>query len=133
MNTLKSLVLPAAILMMAGGCATSELTGDSRGLARRTDRRVTLEVDNNHWSDVIVYAVRYGTRVRLGDVRSMSHQTLRLPRSYVNGAGPLQLLLRPLASGPGVTLAPIIVRPGQRIALTVQNRLQISSFSILPN
>ncbi len=132
MNTLKSLVLPAAILMMASGCATSGSTRISREPARRVDGQVTLEVENNNWSDVIVYIVRYGTRVRLGEVRSMSRRTLRLPRSYTTGAEPLQVMLRPLGSRQGFALDPIPVRPGERIALTVQNHLQISSFWVLP-
>ncbi len=131
MNTFKSLVLPAAILMMASGCATSGSTRTSWEAARRVDRQVTLEVDNNNWSDVIVYLVRYGHSVRLGRVRSMGRETLRVPRGYTVGVAPLRVLLRPFGSKEGVELDPISVQPGQRIALTVQNHLQISSIFIV--
>lgn len=116
---------------MASGCATSGSTRTSWESVRRVDRRVTLEVDNNNWSDVIVYVVRYGNPVRLGRVRSMGRETLRVPPVYTTGAAPLRILLRPFGSKEGVELDPITVQPGQRIALTVQNHLQISSFFIL--
>lgn len=131
MKTLRNLVFPAAILMIAGGCATSGWTETSRGAAPTAAEAVTLEVDNNHWSDVIVYVVRYGTRTRVGEVRSMSRRVIRLPRSVVAGGAHLQLQLRPLGSNQGFLLDPIMVQPGQRIALTVQNHLAISSYMIL--
>ena len=132
MSTLRSLVLPTAIMMIVGGCATSGWTETSRKTAPRADGAITLEVDNHNSSDVIVYLVRYGTRVRLGEVRSMSRRTIRLPRSYTTGSEPLQVMLRPLGSRQGFALDPISVRPGERVALTVQNHLQISSFWVLP-
>ncbi len=133
MNTFKSLVLPAAILMMASGCATSGSTRTSWESPRKVNRQVTLEVDNNNWADVTVYLIRYGTAVRLGRVRSMGRETLRVPAMHTAGAAPLQILLRPLGAREGVRLDPIFVQPGQRIALTLQNRLQISTYFRLSN
>lgn len=131
MITLRTLVLPAAILMIASGCATNGWTETSRRASPRADEAVTLEVNNNNWSDVIVYVVRYGTRTRVGEVRSMSSRAIRLPQSLVASDGLLHLQLRPLGSNQGFLLGPITVQPGQRIALTVQNHLAISSYMIL--
>lgn len=133
MSTLKSLVLPAAIIMIVGGCATSGWTETSRKTAPRADGAITLEVENHNASDVIVYLLRYGSKTRVGEVRSMSRRAIRLPRSFVASGGPLQLQLRPLGSNQGYLLDPIMVQPGQRIALTVQNHLPISSYMILSN
>ena len=120
MSTLRNLVLPAAILMIASGCATSGWTETSRRAARRADEAVTLEVDNNNWSDVIVYIVRYGSRTRVGEVRSMSRRAIRLPRSFLASAGQLQLQLRPLGSNQGFLLDPIM-DPSESYALAVES------------
>jgi hypothetical protein len=101
-------------------------SGGSSGVAAEP----TVRVQNQNWSDVVVYAVRGGRRHRLGMVTSMSSARFRLPRGLAMGSGDLQLVVDPIGSSRGFTSQPIHVGNGQDIALSVQNHLPMSTVSL---
>ena len=100
--------------------------GSSTGLMAES----TIRVQNQNWSDVVVYAVRSGRKHRLGMVTSMSSARFRLPRGLALGAGDLRLVADPIGSNRSFTSEPIHLGTGQEVALSLQNHLPMSTVSV---
>ena len=135
MKAIRTLAAAVAAVLTLGACASSG--GGAGAVPARIDgpRGVeasapTIKVDNRNWADVVVYAMRGGSRVRLGMVTSMSTQTFRVPRSLLTGSDNLRLLVDPIGSSQGYVSEAILVRPGQQIAFNVQNHLSMSSVAV---
>jgi hypothetical protein len=109
---------------------TAAAGGSATGSSSRLTAEPTIRVQNQNWSDVVVYAVRSGRRHRLGMVTSMSSARFRLPRGLAMGTGELQLVADAIGSSRGFTSGPIHVSNGQEIALNVQNHLPMSTVSV---
>ena len=93
-------------------------------------RAATVEVSNQNWADVTVYAVQTGVRQRLGTVTSMSTTVFRVPPTMAAGTGELRLVIDLLGSRQVHVTEPFFIGPGQRAVLRVQNHLAISSLSV---
>ncbi len=110
--------------------STRAASGGSAEGSSRLTAEPAVRVQNQNWSDVVVYAVRSGRRHRLGTVTSMSSARFRLPRGLAMGSGDLQLVADPIGSSRGFTSGPIHVSDGQEVALSVQNHLPMSTVSV---
>lgn len=93
-------------------------------------RAASVVVRNDNWSDVVVYALRLGTRQRLGSVVSMTTERLRLPPGVLAGGDGLRLMVDLIGSRETYTTEVVTVLPGDRVELRVQNHLAISSVSV---
>ena len=91
---------------------------------------ILLRVDSHHWSDVTVYAVRDGIRLRLGTVSAASSATFRVPPHLLNLAGELQLVGDPLGGGKPIHMEPVYIRPGGLAEWTLESGLQHSSLGV---
>jgi hypothetical protein len=87
-------------------------------------------VENYNWMDVVVYAVQGNTRMRLGEVTSMTGADFRLPSRFLAGADNIRLLVDPIGSTEGYETDGILVHDGERVSFNVQNALQFSSLSV---
>lgn len=127
MLTARTLFMLAGIALVAPGCSSS---------ARPTngplphDAQTTVQVSNQNWSDMVVYALSNGLRVRLGTVTSMSARRLAVPRHLLTGSGEFRLAVDPIGSPQGFITQPMQVYPGSRIEFVIQNNLPISSYSV---
>jgi hypothetical protein len=114
-----------------GGCARTVGTGGAEdALAASEAAAVRIRVENHNWLDVNVYAVRNGTRYRLGTVTSMTKQMFRLPVAMVAQSGEFRLLVDPIGSSEVYFTEPLLVTPGQEIDWNVENHLALSSYRI---
>jgi hypothetical protein len=86
-------------------------------------------VTNNNWLDVGLYAVRGGSRERLGIVRSFETQAFELPPHFLAASG-LRLYVDLIGSRQSYQTDRIPVSPGQLIELVVQERLAQSHYSV---
>jgi hypothetical protein len=127
----RSLAIAAAVVAAVGstGCA-SGAGGMFLDDEPATREHTTLTVDNNNWAQVTIYVVRSGMRTRLGQVGAMKSETFRLHPTLVSGTGEMHIVARPLASRHAFTSQRVIVSPGQRIELRLENNLNLSSFSV---
>jgi hypothetical protein len=91
-----------------------------------------VEVTNHNCLDINVYAVRSGTRMRLGTVRSMARSTFRVPESALSMGGRIRLMADPIGSPRGLLTEPILVQRGDRIEWQVENSLPLSHYSVRP-
>lgn len=90
---------------------------------------ITLDVENHNWSDMAVYSVVHGTRHRLGTVSTAGHEVFRLPSTVVGTRG-VQILLRPIGGGGQFLTDQIMVNPGEKIELRIENHLPLSAWRV---
>lgn len=114
--------------MLCGACAQRN-TGPAD--ANSAAAASTLVVENNKWLDVNVYAVRNGTRQRLGTVASLQSERFRLPNWVTVGAAELRLLIDPVGSEQMHLTEPIMVTRGSSIMFKVADYLPLSAYSVL--
>lgn len=137
MHALKTLAAAVAASLTLGACAAG---GNATGAMRLPDgpspghsatpaaEPATLKVSNYNWMDVVVYAVQGGTRVRLGQVTTMSTASFRIPNRMVNNSvQTVRLMVDPVGSTEGWQSDGISVRSGQQVQFNVQNSLAFSS------
>ncbi|MBX6364276.1 MAG: hypothetical protein IRZ00_10450 [Gemmatimonadetes bacterium] len=89
-----------------------------------------MRVANHNWLDVDVYAVREGTKYRLGTVTSMTAQVFRLPSGLATPSGDFQLLVDPIGSNEVFVTEPLLVAPGQLVDWSIENHLALSSYRV---
>ncbi|CAN5626629.1 hypothetical protein BH23GEM6_BH23GEM6_03600 [soil metagenome] len=117
----------AALILLMSACSTRG--SDTIPMPREyTDTRV--EVTNNNWSAMRVYAVRGTSRFRLGTVTSMDTQVFRLPRAFSGASGEIRLIADPIGSHEMHVTPNINVAPGQMLSFQIENYLPISSLFI---
>jgi hypothetical protein len=122
-------VFAAAIAL--GACAPAMSRGwNGEEEYAEADAAASVKVTNNGWSDVDMFLLRGSSRIRLGMVTSMSSQRFTVPASFLNGASDLRLHAHPIGGFNDFQTQPLLVSPGQQISLTLQNNLNLSSYSI---
>lgn len=120
----------AVALIGAGGCASAQPYDVSMFGEATADQGATLRVMNNNWSDMTIYAVRGGMRIRLGRVGGMSTGELRIPSGVMASSAPLRFLASPLASNRNFLSQVVAAVPGQRINLHLESNLNLSTFTV---
>lgn len=124
---LRGTLLMAFAGLLVVGCSPTEA---GPGTIAPADPATTVEVFNNNWMDINVYAVRAGARIRLGTVESMSRQTFRLPASTITTAGMIRLLADPIGSRRSHVTDGIVVQQGDRISWNLENSLPLSHYTV---
>jgi len=114
----------AGLMMGAGACATHH---DSS--AAQPPERVAVTVKNSNWMDMDVFAVRGGTRARVGSVTGLTTATFRVPANFAPD-GILQFMVDPIGSDATYVTDKIVVSPGQRVELTIGTVLRMSTFAV---
>lgn len=117
----------AVVGLLATGCASTEALPASTSAPGGT---TMVEVFNNNWLDVTVYAVASGTRMRLGTVGSMTRVAFRLPDSTLSSARPIRLVAAPIGSRLTHVTDGILVQRGDRIEWNLENALAMSHYSV---
>lgn len=118
----------AVVLLLA---AIAGCTGKSEGArdALRDQTLATIQVRNNNWQDINVFAVRNGSRHRLGMVTTNTTKEFRLP-AVLAATGELRLLVDIIGSSSTWLTQEIHVSSGDRLQFRVQNHLALSHFMI---
>ncbi len=78
-----------------------------------------VQVQNQGFSDMVVYAVNGAQRIRLGLVNGNSTQTFTIPRHLVRGAGPIRFLADPIGGNRTPVSEELTVQPGDTVTLTI--------------
>lgn len=79
----------------------------------------TVRVENRAWSEMTIYAMAGGQRVRLGSVAASSTAVLRIPPGVVGMGRSLTFVADPLGSDRTSSSFEIYVRPGEEITLVI--------------
>ena len=130
MTALKKLIAPVTSVVLATGCAIHgkgswEVQEDWKDI-----QPATVEVQNDYGTDVDVHVIHFGNRTRLGYVKGLATRSLRLPRYMVTTTGTVQIQVIPRGSTEEFRTEPIVVKSGDRIAVTIKHHIQISSYKV---
>jgi hypothetical protein len=78
-----------------------------------------VQVENQGFTDMVVYAINGGQRVRLGLATGNSTKTFTLPRYLTTGAGAIRFLADPIGGNRTPVSEEMTVRPGDLVTLTI--------------
>ena len=79
----------------------------------------TVRVENLGFSDMVIYAIRGGQRVRLGMATGNSTKTFTVPAYLTAGAGPIRFLADPIGADRAPISEEMSVQPGDLVTLTI--------------
>ena len=123
-GTIAAVALVAAVALPGNLFAQSE----ARAADIRTEEKISVHVDNGHWLDVRVYAVREnGARDRIGTVTSFTSSKLELPRWMTSSISQIQLVAAPIGSTQRYSAPPVLVSVGDTIEWKLMNNLALSN------
>ena len=134
----RALVPSLAALLTAVVVATSACGGFGRqpGSANPVMEReeepqeISVQVRNNAWAAIHVYAIMGAQWESLGVVSSQNTADYTIPRGMIGGRGEIRLVADPIGSTEGYFSDPILVEPGDRVEWTLQNNLALSSVMV---
>jgi hypothetical protein len=105
----------ALLLLGATACKTF-----SHGSATSDQNAPTVvQVDNQGFLDMTLYAVRGGQRVRLGIATGNSKSNFTIPQSLVTGLTPLRFIADPIGGSRASVSMEITVAPSDTVVLTI--------------
>jgi hypothetical protein len=119
------LAVAAATLLTA----CSSATYPTRETARQS-AGTQIQVSNHNWMDMTVYAIRNGSRIRIGNVTSGASARFSLPRGFDLSAGALRLEADPVGSSETFVSEPMAVEVGTVVNWTIENHIALSSYYI---
>ncbi len=92
----------------------------ARGSANDAQAGPTVvQVDNQGFLDMTVYASRSGQRSRLGIAPGNSKANLEVPRTLISGLTPVRFIADPIGGNRASVSQEIIVVPGDTVVLTI--------------
>ena len=107
----------AFALFLTGIAACSTFT---RGSGSTDQNQPTvLEVDNQGFQDMDIYAVRLGQRVRLGLATGIHKTNFTIPSSLVSGLTPFSFVANPIGGRRASVSQEITVAPGDTVVMTI--------------
>lgn len=102
------------LLLVLAGCS-----GNPRDQGYASEPETKVRVQNQAWTDMTIYAISSGQRVRLGRVVGNSTAVLKIPSGVVGLGRTLTFLADPLGSSQTSSSFEIYVRPGDEITLMI--------------
>lgn len=108
------LVMGVGLAMSLAACAHHMAPG---GNESQPDAYVT--VDNQSFSDMDIYVLSGGQRVRLGTATGERKSRMKIPGYVIGGTQQVRFLARPLAGSRLPITESISVQPGDDVTLTI--------------
>ena len=94
-------------------------TGFKSGSVSPQNAPTTLQVDNQGFLDMTVYAIRNSQRVHLGSATGNSKTNLAIPSNLVFGLTPLRFIADPIGGNRASVSQEITVAPGDTVVMTI--------------
>lgn len=127
MKAIRSALVAVATAAALGACAPATEQAELGAPESQT----TLVVENNNWSDMVIYIARGSSRARLGSVTSMATAKFKITDAMSGGGyGEVRIIADPIGSDRTYTSPVINIVPGSQVELRLQNNIQISSFAV---
>jgi len=115
-STMKIRTIALSILLL-GAAACKSLSHGSGDIDPA--QPTVLQVDNQGFLDMNVYAARSSQRVRLGTAAGNSKTNFTIPPTLVSGLTPLRFLADPIGGRRASVSEEITVAPGDTVVLTI--------------
>ena len=110
------LIRTSLIVLLATGTACASRSPETG--AEPTDT-AAVQVQNQGFSDMVVYAINGGQRIRLGLAGGNSTSTFTIPRHLIRGAGGIRFLADPVGGSRTPVSEEMTVNPGDVVTLTI--------------
>ena len=104
-------------LLLLGATACKTFSHGSEASAQ--NQPTVLQVDNQGFLDMNVYASRSGQRVRLGTANGNSKTNFTIPPTLVSGLTSLRFIADPIGGARASVSQEITVAPGDTVVLTI--------------
>ena len=109
-------------LGLIGLLGLSTACGASRAPVTSTEvspsNEISVQIDNQNYSDMEIYVVRSGQRWLLGQAGGLTKTTLTI-RNTVGGDGRVRLVAQPIGGAAPISTPTLIVPQGQSIFWTI--------------
>ena len=109
-------------LGLIGLLGLSAACGASRAPVTSTEvspsNEISVQIDNQNYSDMEIYVVRSGQRWLLGQAGGLTKTTLTI-RNTVGGDGRVRLVAQPIGGAAPISTQTLIVPQGQSIFWTI--------------
>lgn len=123
-SVVRAAVLPAALVVLGACAGSAPREGAEPEAAAPDNAYATVVIENDATRIVTVYAVRSGTRMRLGTVAGISSKEFPIRRNMLDTSGELQLMVDPLGSQERYYSDAIVVDAGDVIELRVSSLIR---------
>lgn len=107
----------ALALFFLSPLACSTMAPGSGGVDQ--NQPTVLQVENQGFPDMTVYASRSGQRVRLGIATGLSKTSFTIPSSLLSGVTPLRFIADPIGGNRASVSQEITVSPGDTVMMTI--------------
>ena len=107
------------VLAFLTGFTAVEACGASRTSRAGSGPATTLAVDNQAFSDMTIYVVSSGQRIRLGLATGKTVSTFTIPARVIGQSRELQFLADPVGSSRTAVSEQLYVRAGERVTLMI--------------
>lgn len=125
-------LLAVAAILIASGCGGGSSQNPFKTGTGSIRVAPPVEVTNNNWLDAVVYATRLGSRIRIGEVTSMSQRVLQVPPGFAGADGSIGIQVTLIGSGEHFLTDQLYVSPDEMIVVAIQNHMSTSSWAIFP-
>jgi len=119
------LALLAALFLGAGCGGLSHRSNDSS-----LDSEILVEVENHHWSDIVIYVIESSQSQRLGMVGGSSSKQFVFPYRKLASGGRVYLRAYAVGGSGSTTSDDLRVQPGQGVKWILESDLKRSSLSV---
>jgi predicted small lipoprotein YifL len=116
------------VLLLLAACGSKGT--NTEGPMPAAGETANVEVTNNNWLDMSIYAANGSKRVRLGTVTTMGTVLFEVPRAIMASGGSLQLIADPIGSRGSYVTESVNIWPGQTVQFRIENQLGISNVSV---
>lgn len=106
-------------LLLLGASACKTFSRGSGDAEQAQAGPTILQVDNQGFLDMNVYAARNSQRVRLGTASGNSKSNFTIPSTLVSGLTPLHFVADPIGGRRASVSQEITVAPGDTVVLTI--------------
>ena len=122
-------VLTASFLCLAAASAC----GSARHFKESPspgDPEILLEVENHHWSDIVIYLMNGTQSQRLGIISGVSTKNFVFPYRQIATGGRVRLRAHPVGGQGSFTSEDVVIQSGQGIKWTLESDLKRSTLTV---
>jgi hypothetical protein len=112
-----SLLIRTSLIVVLA--TTPACAGRSPETAAQPADSAAVQVQNQGFSDMVVYVINGGQRIRLGLATGNSTHTFTIPRHLIRGAGGIRFLADPVGGNRTPVSEEMTVNPGDIVTLTI--------------
>jgi hypothetical protein len=122
-------VLTASFLCFAATSACGS-TRHSKESPSPGNSEILLEVENHHWSDIVVYLMNGSQSRRLGTVNGVSTDHFVFTYRQLATGGRVRLRAHPVGGQGSFTSEDVVIQSGQGLKWTLESDLKRSTLTV---